>query len=169
MGPEQAGEQLKRVIIAYPSIREFLASTDRGGTKNETFIVWCKMLSGCDERHVTEVVDEIVAGQRAPWSRFQKPDTVARNILEEASSRRNRSRQRESQQKNYLDAIKSIRENSPRFAKAWRASCALGRMVRDGKISKEENGFRMRILSAWFETGCDEPDWRVLLAQGKPQ
>lgn len=120
MNEQEAKLQLRRVSEAYPSIREYIHRNAR--EPDETFSAWVSMLLPCDDSDVTEIVDEIVAGDREPWDQYQKPDAVARNIASEAKSRRHRRAQRKRQFEEYHTSMGRHRSQAPRFGFVQRAT-----------------------------------------------
>ena len=103
MTTDEAKQQLDRVFVAYPSYREWLRQTAR---PNDTYDAWCRMLSACDLSDVVAIVDEIERGEREPTSRYEKPDSLARNIVSEARIRRGRRSDTERQFTKYHEAAR---------------------------------------------------------------
>src|SRR6056297_459159 len=144
---DEAKAQLKRVFVVFPSYREWLEKMENG---NDTLNAWCRMISSCDLFDVSSVVDEIVEGRREPTTQFQKPDALPRNILEESRTRRGRRSDSERQFVKYHQAATEARCRDPKFGLAWRAGLRLGKLVRDGKLTTEQNKDRMALVLDWL-------------------
>lgn len=154
MQSEEVEEQLRRVFVAYPSYREWLAAT---GTPSETLTAWCNMITPCDHRDVARVVDDIVSGTRPPIERFDKPDAMPRRIRELAGNLRSARNLKQDQEQHHSGK----RINLMEWVKQDRTGCIavwLGEQVRAKALSREENDSRMEELLAW-DKGGPKPGW----------
>ena len=154
MTENQGKEQLQKVLVAYPSYREWLRGTE---TPNETFDAWCGMLAGCDAKDVSAVVSAIVRGDKPPVDKYDKPDALPRRIREAANLIR--SKRNESKRVDVLlhQACDIARTADPRLAYYWRSALWLGNQVRDKRITKAENDYAMQTLSGWYRNGGEKP------------
>lgn len=175
MNADDAKDQIKRIATVYPSLREFLARTaSDAGDSAKTVDHWCAMLSECDAADVTDIVDDIVAGRREPYSRFQKPDQLPWNIRAEAMARRLEREEKKQQDERYHQPVQRAKANPNRrkatpmvkslngLLQNWYAgniAAWLGDQVRQGKITQEENDRRLDELFAWDRGDRDRLDW----------
>lgn len=152
---DDARALMKRLFIAYPSYRRWLEETD---SPQETLQCWLETLAACDMADVSDVVDEIISGDLEGISRYEKPDSLARNIRREANERRGKRTARATQFKKYLAKDSSGAWNIVSKSKTGRVAVTLGEMVKAGEITKEVNDRRMFELDVW-DKGGPEPAW----------
>ena len=154
MTENEAKTEIQKVLVAYPSYREWLRSTD---TPNETFAAWCGMLAGCDAEDVSAVVSAIVSGDKPPVEKYDKPDALARRIREAANAIRSRRNERKRTDNLLHAACDEARAADPRLGYYWRSALWLGNQVRDKRITKAENDYAMQTLSGWYRNGGEKP------------
>lgn len=156
MTEQEAKEQLSRVFTAYPTIRRELENLPTG---NETLKSWCMMLVHCDLADVTAVVNEIVRGDREPYGRFEKFDSMPKNIRAEATDRRSKRSARKKQQEKYHDDCNQLRSSDRKLGRYWRIALQLGEYTRDRIVTPDENKEMMSALSRWYLRDEDYPEW----------
>lgn len=154
MKPSSVKEQLARVFTTYPSYRAYLESLDDG---NGTLDSWVTILSSCDTDDVRAVVDEIVNGTREPTGQYQQKDQLPFNIRAEAVDRRSRRNAKTDQQNRYHQPReRSLGKYGRR--ETSRLAVTLGWMVRERKLTRDQNDVMMDELLQW-DKGGDEPHW----------
>lgn len=161
MKETEAIDQLKRIFVPFPSIKDYLRTTD---SADATLTAWASMLTHSDAADVKDVVDEILRGQRAAVGQYQKPDMVARNIRDEANDRRSKRNAKRKQEMNYHQDLSHLRGTDPKLGVYWREALRLGGAVKAKEITKDENADRMAILSDWYGGRGPSPDWLQLPA-----
>lgn len=88
---QPAIEQIKRVLVVYPSLREWI--NKESGDPAGTLEAWGCMLSTCDDRDVIGVVDLIRTGEIEPKGQYDTKDVLPR-IIRRESINRGRDRER---------------------------------------------------------------------------
>ena len=156
MTESEAREQLGRVFDAYPTFRTELARSGDGAT---TGTLWARMLVHCDLDDVRVIVDQIVSGDREPYGRYEKWDSLPRTIRTAAIDIRSRRNARERQQAKYHDVFSEPKETDERFGQAWRLAEQIGLCVRDKIMTVEENNELMDAVHKWHRGGAEFPAW----------
>jgi len=144
------------VFTVYPSFRTYLESLDDGAATLES---WIRILALCDEEDVQGVVDEICDGLREPVSKFQKPDQLPFNLRAEACDRRAKRTKATEQDEKYHQPIRSKANQWLRQQRTGRIAIQLGVLVREGKLTREENDRRMDELLEWDKGRLTAPAW----------
>jgi hypothetical protein len=84
MTPEQAKEQIERLLVAYPGYRQWINeySNDPVGTME----VWIRRLQSCNESDVTLVVDQMINGDLPLRGERESREALIDNVKSAAQS-----------------------------------------------------------------------------------
>jgi hypothetical protein len=154
MGKGKIWQQLERIFIAIPSIQKFVDSTDK---PEKTMDAWISMLEGCDSDDLEHVVSKVVGGELELIGQWDKPDVVPRVLRREANDIRSRRNAKAEQQEKYHNNSRGLM-NEVRKTNFGQWAISVGELVREKKISREQNNILFDELLAW-DRGGDLPLW----------
>ena len=154
MSGEQVKAQLKRIFIVMPSVKKWIEATDE---PNATLDAWISMLEGCDSDDLEHVVSKVVSGELELIGQWDKPDVVPRVLRREANDIRSRRNAKAEQQEKYHNNSRGLM-NEVRKTNFGRWAISVGELVREKKISREQNNILFDELLAW-DRGGDLPLW----------
>ena len=154
MSGEQVKAQLKRIFIVMPSVKKWIEATDE---PNATLDAWISMLEGCDSDDLEHVVSKVVSGELELIGQWDKPDVVPRALRREANDIRSRRNAKAEQQEKYHNNSRGLM-NEVRKTNFGRWAISVGELVREKKISREQNNILFDELLAW-DRGGDLPLW----------
>lgn len=161
MKPAEARAELSRVLTVFPSYRQWLETTSK---PKETLDAWCEMLGDCDASDVNQVVSEIVAGDLDPVGRYEKPDTLPKNIKREANDRRFKRKAKQEQLRNYHGQSKGAMKVVGDMV-TGKLAIRLGTLVKAKQLTQEQNEEMLDELMDWdreVEGGnkdAEKPRW----------
>ena len=154
MSGEQVKAQLKRIFIVMPSVKKWIEATDE---PNATLDAWISMLEGCNSDDLEHVVSKVVGGELELIGQWDKPDVVPRVLRREANDIRSRRNAKAEQQEKYHNNSRGLM-NEVRKTNFGRWAICVGELVREKKISREQNNILFDELLAW-DRGGDLPLW----------
>lgn len=154
MSGEQVKAQLKRIFIVMPSVKKWIEATDE---PNATLNAWISMLEGCNSDDLEHVVSKVVSGELEAIGQWDKPDVLPRVLKRYASDRASRRNAKEHQQEKYHNNSRGLM-SEVRKSKFGRFAISVGCLVREKKITKEQNDVLYYELRDW-DRGGDIPQW----------
>lgn len=154
MSGEQVKAQLKRIFIVMPSVKKWIEATDE---PNATLDAWIQMLEGCNSDDLEHVVSKVVGGELELIGQWDKPDVVPRVLRREANDIRSRRNAKAEQQEKYHNNSRGLM-NEVRKTNFGRWAISVGELVREKKISREQNNILFDELLAW-DRGGELPLW----------
>lgn len=153
---QETKNQLWRIGRVMPT---YLGLMQRKATGSKTVgEVWATMLLDFDIARIEEVVDDICEGHIRPYDIDETADRLPFTILHQLRDRRDRDRRQWEQHVKYHtkpgDVMAAVKND-----RAGRIAVALGKMVKAGLLSLEENEQRMNELMAWDAGRSVTPSW----------
>lgn len=147
---EVVGRQLQRVFQTHPSYKEHCH-------KYKSFDVWCSLIKGVHVCDLDEVVTEICEGVRLGTERYEKPERLPYNILDECNRRAARRHEKKQQEEKYHSSTGAM--DYVRNDRIGHMAIDLGVEVRQGKITPEQCKARVTALLNWEQGLQPRPDW----------
>lgn len=154
-----ARRELFKIAKFYPTLAGLLAKTVTPNSDDKYGTVWCRTIDeACiDADHFCNVCDEFSSGS---LDLPEPADRLCREIIREV-------RWRTAEENRKLEQFEKYHQTKPTNAMSkvrndgvygWWA-IELGRMVRDGKITREQNDERMKELRDYDRGKRDLPSW----------
>lgn len=154
MSGEQVKAQLKRIFIVMPSVKKWIEATDE---PNATLNAWISMLEGCNMDDLEHIVSKVVSGELEAIGQWDKPDVLPRVLKRYASDRASRRNAKEHQQEKYHNNSRGLMSEVLQ-SKYGSFAVSVGYLVREKKITEEQNRILLDELSFW-DKGGDMPEW----------
>lgn len=154
MNKQEAEQVYLRLFIAFPQLRDWLASTKHAAATHD---VWCGVLAGVDHADAMSVVDAMIRGDE-PMPEAYERERTPQMIRSAAAKMRSERNHRDRMNSLHITAT-AAKTTNERFAVAMREARRLGEAVREGKLTKSANNLMVNELVEWSERNGQVPEF----------